>query len=577
MGGGVLTKAGLRRKERAVLPKVAADAAIEALRREGVTHIFGLPGTTTMHLLDALARRTDIRYISTRHEQVAGFMADGFARASGGLGVCMASRGPGAANLTIALHNAHAESVPVLALIGQVADGMVYREAFEEMNLVDLFRPVTKWSLEIHDPKRVPELVQRAAHLAVTSRPRPVMVSIPLDVQTAALPEPGFRRPFSVAGPVPAGEEVARAARLLASARRPVIVVGGGAERAGAAGATAQLAAALGAPVAAAWQRKAAFSDGDPAFIGALGFGALSVTERALREADVVLSLGCRFSQFTSAGYTLLPESCSLIQVDVDAEELGRVYSPAVGLVGDARAAAEALRAALPDPVESIEARRRRRSELRAAYLTEATLPESQPAEGAGSAALVRALALVRDAHNPIFVVDAPSFAVWMQRYLRVDHPGRYVGNAGGAMGWGLPAALGVRLARPSEQVVAVVGDGSFWMVAQDLETAVREDIPVVVVVANNSAYGNTRDRQLVDHGGRVFGVSYKNPDFAELARLLGGHGERVERDEDIGPAIHRAIQSGKPAVVDVIQPAGESLPPGVRPPGVKQEDGLCR
>jgi acetolactate synthase-1/2/3 large subunit len=544
----------------------AADAAIEALERQGVTHVFGLAGTTTLQLLDALYEHPRIRYVSVRHEQVAGFMADGFARGSGGLGVCMASRGPGAANLVIALHNAYGESIPVLALVGQVDDEIVLREAFEELDLVALFDPVTKWSLEVHAAERVPELVARAAQVATTGRPRPVMASIPLDVQRRALPAPVFRPAVTVSHAVPPAAEIGRAAALLAGARRPVVVVGGGAGRAGEA--VARLAGHLGAPVAAAWHRKAAFPDGHPAFVGVLGFGAFDVTERAVREADVVVSVGCRFSQFTSRRWTLLGADAALVQVDVDPEEIGRSYAPAVGLLGDAALTAEALADALhghrvPRAVAD------RRAELRAAYEAERVLPAADGGSGVSSTAVVRALDEVRRRHDPVFVLDAPTFGIWMQRYLPVERPGSYFGNAGGAMGWGVPAAFGIQLARPEERVVCVTGDGSFWMVAQDLETAVRERIPVVTVVTNNFAYGNIRDRQQADHAGRHIGVRYANPDFAAFARLLGAHGERVESEDELGPALERALASGLPAVVDVVQDPDEGLPDGVRPPSV--------
>jgi acetolactate synthase I/II/III large subunit len=547
---------------------IAAETAIEALAREGVDHVFGLPGTTTMHLLDALSQRDDVRFVSTRHEQVAGFMADGFARASGRVGVCMASRGPGAANLTIALHNAFGESVPVLALIGQVDDEIVYREAFEEIDLVALFEPLTNWALEIHDAARVPELLQRAVQVARSGRPRPVMASLPLDVQTRAVREPDFRPPLEVAAPVPPEGALDRAAELLAGARRPVVLVGGGAERAGAREAVAELAERLGAPVAAAWHRKAAFPDSHPVFVGVLGFGALEATERAVAEADVVLSLGCRLSQFTSRRWTLPAAGTELIQVDVDAEELGRAHPVAVALQGDARATAEAL----AERLAGSERRGARVAELRAAYEEQSRLPDAPGEGGVASAQLVRALRGVRERHDPVFVQDAPTFGVWVQRYLPVERAASYYGNAGGAMGWGFPAAMGIQLARPDERVLAVVGDGSFWMVAQDLETAVRERIPVVTVVANNFAFGNTRDRQRADHGGRMFGVFYDNPDFAEFARLLGAHGERVERAEQLEPALERSLASGLPAVVDVIQDRNEGLPPDVRPPGAGRE-----
>jgi acetolactate synthase-1/2/3 large subunit len=276
-----------------------------------------------------------------------------------------------------------------------------------------------------------------------------------------------------------------------------------------------------------------------------------------------VLALGCRLSQFTSRRWTLPPAEAELIQVDVDADELGRAHPVAVALCGDARATAAALAAGVSAAGERSE----RVAELRQEYEEQSRLPDMAGEGGVASAALVGALRALRERHDPIFVQDAPTFGVWMQRYLPVERAASYYGNAGGAMGWGLPAALGIQLARPREQVVAVVGDGSFWMVAQDLETAVREDIPVVVVVSNNFAFGNTRDRQRADHGGRMIGVFYDNPDFAEFARLLGAHGERVERGEELEPALERALASRLPAVVDVIQGRDEGLPPDVRPP----------
>jgi acetolactate synthase-1/2/3 large subunit len=552
-------------------PVIAADAAIEALARQGVTHVFGLAGTTTLHLLDALAAREDMRYVSVRHEQVAGFMADGFARAGGGLAVCMASRGPGAANLAVAVHNAHAESVPLLAIVGQVDDELAHREAFEEVDLVALFEPVTKWALEIHDAARVPELVARAAQVAVGGRSRPVMASIPLDVQQRPLAEPAFRAPVAVAHPAPPPAGIASAAALLAGARRPAIVVGGGGGHARAA--VAALADRLAAPVAAAWHRKAAFADGHPAFVGVLGFGAFDVTERVVREADVVLSLGCRFSQFTSRRWTLLAADTALVQVDVDPEELGRSYAPAVALHGDAGLAARALLDAL-DGHDAGDDVRERRAALREEYERDARLPDVPDGAAVSSAAVVRALDDVRRRHDPIWVLDAPTFGIWMQRHLPIERERSYYANAGGAMGWGPAAALGIQLARPRERVVCVTGDGTFWMVAQDLETAVRERIPVVTVVTNNFAYGNIRDRQRADHGGRLVGVRYGNPDFAAFARLLGAHGERVERAEELGPALERALASGLPAVVDVIQDPDEGLPGDVRPPAVSGPGG---
>jgi acetolactate synthase-1/2/3 large subunit len=545
-----------------------AEVAIGALRREGVRHIVGLPGTTIMHLIDAAGRSPGVRYLSVRHEQVAAFMADGYARAAGGIGVCTASRGPGAANLAIGVHNAHAESIPVLALIGQVPDEIYYREAFEEMDLVRFFGPITKWSVEIHQPSRIAELMQRAVRTALSGRPGPVMVSLPLDVQTAeaAASYQASARPISPAAPAAAVE--AALARL-ASAQRPVIIVGGGVRGPGYSPGLLKLAERLSIPVVTTWLRKNAFPNDSPFFCGSLGYGALAATEDVVREADLVLAAGCRFSEFTTGRWTLLSPGTTLIQIDIDPDGLGRTYVPDLGICADVSQAAQALADAAeeagtsPPPGRATWA-----AAVRADYRQQASPPGSAPgAATVSSAELVAALRTVLGATKATLVQDAPSLGPWIQRYLDLAAPDSYYASGGGSMGWGFPAAMGMQLARPDERFITVSGDGSFWMVAQDLETAVRERLPVVTVINNNFAFGNTRDRQRTAHDGRYLGVFYSNPDFAAFARLLGAHGERVDSGAGLVPALERALASGLPAVVDVIQDRHEGLPPGLLPP----------
>jgi acetolactate synthase-1/2/3 large subunit len=545
-----------------------AGLLVEALRREGVSHVFGLPGTTIMHLIDALYG-SPIRYVSVRHEQVAAFMADGYARASGSAGVCMASRGPGAANLTIGVHNAHAESVPMLVLLGQVADDIYYRDAFEEMDLVRFFEPVTKRAFEVHDTRRIPELAQRAMRVAESGRPGPVLLSLPLDVQTASGADaPAFPR-LRPAPPAPDDAAAAAAAALLAGARRPVIIAGGGVR--GFDPGLVSLASRLKIPVVTSWLRKNVFPNDSPLFCGSLGYGAVEVTDSLVRDADVILALGCRFSEFATRRWTLLSGESTLIQVDIDPEVLGRVYVPAIGICADAGLTTTALLAALgadADPnTDAVAARQAHATAARTAYLAQTQLPEPVARQGTvSSAAIIRALRAILD-QATILVQDAPGLGTWIHRYLDFVHQDTFYAAAGGSMGWGLPAAMGVQLARPHARVVSVSGDGSFWMVAQDLETAVRERLPVVNVINNNFAFGNTRDRQRTAHGGRYHGVFYGNPDFAAFARLLGAHGERVERDEDLVPAIRRALDSGLPAIIDCVQDKHEGLPPDLVPP----------
>jgi len=453
-------------------------------------------------------------------------------------------------------------------LIGQVPDEIYYREAFEEMDLVRFFGPITKWSVEIHQPSRIAELMQRAVRTALSGRPGPVMVSLPLDVQTAeaAARYQATARPIPPAAPAAAVE--AALARL-ASAQRPVIIAGGGVRGPGYSAGLLKLAERLAIPVVTTWLRKNAFPNDSPLFCGSLGYGALAVTEDVVREADLVLAAGCRFSEFTTGRWTLLSPGTALIQIDIDPDGLGRTYVPDVGICADVSQAAQAL----ADAAEEAGAgpppgRAARAAAARADYRQQARPP--RPAPGAApvsSAELVAALRTVLGGTKATLVQDAPSLGPWIQRYLDFAAPDSYYASGGGSMGWGFPAAMGMQLARPGERFITVSGDGSFWMVAQDLETAVRERLPVVTVINNNFAFGNTRDRQRTAHGGRYLGVFYSNPDFAAFARLLGAHGERVDSGADLVPALERALASGLPAVVDVIQDRHEGLPPGLLPP----------
>jgi acetolactate synthase I/II/III large subunit len=567
-----------------------AEVLVRALEAEGVTQLYGIPGTTIMDFLDALAGQDRIRYLSVRHEQGAAFMADGFSRAGGGVGVCVGSRGPGLTNMATAIANANDESVPLLALVGQVADGVADRDAFEELNITAMFAHVTKWCVEVRSADRIPELVQRALRTARSGRPGPVVVSVPLDVLTAEVPDDTPTQPIvRVAPPRPDADAVTRIAEILAASSRPVIIVGGGlgsdasgtaasgtaasgsdasgtaATGSGRAG-VAALAARYAAPAVTTWARKDRFPNDDPHFVGVLGAGALEVTDRAVREADVILALGCRFSEFTTKRYTLLDPSTRLLHVDIDPAELGKIYPPEVAVHADATATVADLLARDEPPPN--EARTRRLKELAADHDEQSKLPVDTGDETAMTTArLIGGLGAVLARRPATLIVDAPSTGVWVSRYLRFAPPAtRYRASAGGAMAWGFPAALGTALARPDERVICLSGDGSFVMVAAEIETAVRENIPVVTVVANNFAYGNTRDRQRFSHGERYFGVFYDNLDLAAYARLHGAHGERVEHPAELEPAIERALDSGLPAIVDVIQDRFEGLPPGARP-----------
>jgi len=551
--------------------RTAADLVVECLVAEGVEVVAGVPGTTIMDVIDSLARQDRIRFVATRHEQVAGFLADGLSRSGRSLGVALVSRGPGAANVSIAVQNAYDESAPFLVLVGQVPDGIAERRAFEEMDVVATFRPMTKWTVEVRHPERIPELLQRAVRTAVSGRPGPVVVSLPMDVLQAEVPDavrPAPRRRSHPPAPAPAA--VDEAVALLSSAERPVLVLGGGAGTR--AGAYLELAERLSAPVVTTWMRQSAVPHDHPAYLGALGYGAHDVTEQAVREADVVVAMGCRFSEFTTKRWTLLSADSRLVHVDIDATELGRVYVPEVGITSDARLAAEAFAARLPSGGRAGAAGRRRRLQKlrkkfdRVSSLGARELLADDPGDGVSSMSAVQVLQDLTERDDILLLQDAPSFAAWTHRHLRLTRPGTLYASAGGAMAWGLPAAMGLALGRPDRRVVSVSGDGSFWMVAQDFETCVREDIRLVNIVMNNYSYGNTRDRQRATFGARYLGVFYDNPDFAEFARSLGGFGVRVEKDADLAVAVAEALAQDRPAIIDVVQDRMYGLPPGLTP-----------
>ncbi|MCI2418351.1 thiamine pyrophosphate-binding protein [Saccharopolyspora sp. K220] len=549
--------------------RTGADLVVECLAVEGVRLVAGVPGTTVMDLIDSFARQDTIRFVSTRHEQVAGFLADGISRSGTGLGTCLASRGPGAANLAIAVQNAYDESVPLLVLIGQVPSDVVERRAFEEMDVLATFRPMTKWTLEIHDVRRVPELLQRAIRTTTSGRPGPVVVSLPLDVLQSPAPEetvPAPRRRIHPPAAAPAA--VDEAAELLAGAHRPAMLLGGGAS--GDPRTYLQLAESTATPLLTTWLRQSIVSHDHRAFLGALGYGAHDISEQVVREADVLLAFGCRFSEFTTKRWTLISPATKLVHVDIDPDELGRIYPPDVGIVADAQLAARALVDATAHAPSA--SRVERLSKLRSTYDQEATLDDeaTAPTSGVSSKNVVRALQELADRSGILLVQDAPSFGPWSHRYLRLPRHRSFFGSAGGAMAWGLPAGMGIALASPDQRVITVSGDGSFWMVAQDFETCVRERIPLVNVVMNNFSYGNTRDRQRFAHDGRFLGVFYGNPDFADFARSLGGFGIRVEADDDLRPALAAALDQDRPVIIDVVQDRMAGLPPGLAPPAAR-------
>ncbi|GAB7053541.1 MULTISPECIES: thiamine pyrophosphate-dependent enzyme [unclassified Paenibacillus] len=527
----------------------AAKAIVEVLLREGVEKAFCVPGESYLSVLNVLYETPRIELISGRHEGGVSFMAEGYAKASGKVGVCFATRGPGATNLSIGLHTAHQDSTPMVAFIGQVESSFRGREGFQEIDLADYFRHLVKWTVELNDARRVPELVHRAFHMARSGRPGPVLISLPQDVldETA---EMVFQESEMLSHPRPDRQAVAKAKEILRHAKRPVIIAGGGVTSTKSAKELVKLAEKLQVPVATAFRRFDAFPNQHPYYIGQLGVGAAPYLVECVREADVVLALGTRFSQITTQNYTLLTSGTKLIHVDISPDELNKVYRPALGIVADTKNFMLDLLAELGESGQSKE---------REAYIQEQRKKYEQYSEVRVTSGqhYVNLEGIMGDLMNhlpsdTIFTSDAGNFYGWMAKHYRFQEEGTFVGPTSGAMGYALPAAIGAKVAQPEKTVVAYAGDGGFMMTVQELETAVRCKIPVLAIVANNNMYGTIRMHQEKHFPKRVIATELSNPNFAQIMTNMGGHGELVEKNEDFVPALQRALASSKPALIEV-------------------------
>jgi acetolactate synthase-1/2/3 large subunit len=523
----------------------AAEYIVRFLTAQGVRVIFGMPGGHNLAVYDALAQQRRIRHVLARNEMGAALMADGYARASGRVGVCLVTSGPGVTNALTGIGVAHGDSVPVLLLSSQVPSPGVGREAgyFHEMDTLPATAPVTKWNARADKPGDVPAVMGEAFRRIRTGRPRPVHVEVPADVLGGPCGGPLGR----VEGEVPAAADpgaVARAARLLAEADRPLILAGGGA--AGAAREVQALARALGAPVLTTAMGKGVMPE-THALSAGLTWRDITPDLRdmerlfspLLARADALLAVGCRFTQLATGNWTM-PIPPRLVHVDVDPEVIGRRYAPAVGIVADAVAALRALRAALragPAPARS-RAWAREVSEARRAR------PPLRP--------FVKALREIL-APDAILCADVVRIAYPLLAQFPVSRPRSVMSSVGFfAMGHGLPGAMGAALAFPRRQVVALAGDGGFLMTGQELAAAVQEGLPLVTIVVNDGALTAIRVLQEKHHGGRRFAVNLRNPDFAAYARAFGALGFTVRRPRDLAPALRRALRARRPAVLDL-------------------------
>ena len=543
----------------------AAELVVQVLADAGVNYVFGISGDSVLALIDAIDRTPGIEYMPVRHEQVGASMADGYARVTGNPAVVLAHMGPGVCNLVIGLASAYRDSYPVIALTGAREQSKIGRDTWQEIDQLALLRPITKWGARIFSADSAPRIMRSAITRALSGRPGPVHVELPKDVARAeSNVEAGeplkFREIQDASRVAPNPMLVERACDLLLSAKRPVILAGGGVLRSGASEALLQLAELLVIPVATSSNGRSSISENHPLSLGPIGRYGTPFADKQVKQADVILGLGCRFSDLTTRDWSLIAPGTKIIHVDIDPGELGRQYQEEISIAGDVGLF---LRAAMGE-VKRMEGARRAPSypeaDPRVASLVKereaersAFFDPSAHASIPGKPQLLVKEIIEVLRPDATIALGSGLYAARYAAKIRVTTPRSYLKSLGlGAMGWAFPAAMGAKVGEPSRQVVALLGDGDFMMVMQDLETAVRENIAVAIVIFNDYGYGSIRELQKTEYGGRVVGSDCTPLRFDELARQMGALGFRTSKVEEVKPALSKILDSDKPGVLEI-------------------------
>lgn len=530
--------------------RTGGDVVAECLAASGVTHTFGVPGEQWLGILDAVGRRSDLTFISTRHEGGAANMAEACGKLTGRPAVVFGTGGVGAAHLAIGVHTARQDSTPLVVIVGQVSTRFREREAWQEIDVAGVFGGLAKHTVEIRDAERIPELLQRAIHVATSGRPGPVVVSIPEDLQSApceASPRPRAQ-PRSPGLSEAACRDVVDA---VAAAERPVVVAGGGVRAAGARDELAAFADRTGLPVVQAWRRSDSFPQDHPRYLGQLGLGTLPAARESVLEADLLLVLGCRLAQVTTHQYSFPTPDQRVVHIDIAESTLVNQPLPAeLALVADVRAALGDLNGTRgwelrPAAQRWVESCLDRHAAQLAADL------EGRPAGAAKLARFAQALdrLLPEDA---IVTCDAGDFSGPFAVHLRFRGERRFLGPTSGSMGYGLSAAIGAKAASPDRATVALCGDGGFLMAVQELETAVRYGLGVIALVCNNNLHGSIARHQRARYGGRLVGTPLGNPDFRALAESFGVKAYRPEEPGDYESVVREALGNDGPSLVEI-------------------------
>src|SRR4051794_31411078 len=542
-----------------------ASSVVRTLETLGVDVVFGIPGGAILPLYDPLMDSKSVRHILVRHEQGAGHAAEGYAHATGRVGVCMATSGPGATNLVTPIADAYMDSVPMVAITGQVASTSIGTDAFQEADISGITMPITKHNYLVTDPAEIPRTLAEAFHIAGTGRPGPVLVDISKDAMQSmtrySMPDrvdlPGYR-------PVarPHGKQVREAARLLLESRRPVLYVGGGVVRARAAAELRRLTELTGAPVVTTLMARGALPDSHPNNLGMPGMHGTVAAVTSLQKADLIVSLGARFDDRVTGKLSTFAPNALVVHADIDPAEISKNRVADVPIVGDAREVIEDLVTVL-----EAEAAQGRRPDLEAwwAWLDDVrgTYPLGYTDPPDGEVAPQRVIQRIGEIAGPdaIYVAGVGQHQMWASQFVRYEKPNTWINSGGlGTMGFAVPAAMGAKVGRPDALVWAIDGDGCFQMTNQELTTCAIEGIPIKVAVINNGSLGMVRQWQTLFYDARYSNTDLKRdrptylPDFVKLADAMGCVGLRCESADDVDATIEKAMGiDDVPVVVDFV------------------------
>jgi acetolactate synthase-1/2/3 large subunit len=540
-----------------------ARAIIECLYEENVEVIFGYPGGVLLHIYDEIYK-SDLRHILVRHEQAAAHAAEGYARATGKVGVCLATSGPGATNLVTGIANAYMDSIPMVALTGQVPSSMIGNDAFQEANITGITMPITKHNYLVQDAKDLPRIIKEAFHIASTGRPGPVLIDLPKDITTEEI-EFSYPDKVDLKGYKPTYkgnlQQVKRAASAIEKAHQPLIYAGGGILGSNASEELLQFAEHIQTPVTTTLTGIGGFPTQHPLYVGMPGMHGTKYANYAIQECDLLIAVGARFDDRVTGKLASFAPNAKILHIDIDPAEISKNITVDIPIVGDAKN----ILASLNKYVKPVE------KETRKEWLDRIEgWKKSYPLHYVGEQDGLKPQYIIEQIYeackDAIIVTEVGQHQMWAAQYYKFSQPRSFITSGGlGTMGYGYPASIGAKVGKPDRVVFNIAGDGSFQMNSQEIATAVQNDIPVIVAIMNNGYLGMVRQWQELFFEKRYSHTCIRDSvDFVKLAEAYGAVGIRVEKTSEVKPALEKAMDSGKPVIIDFIVECEENVSPMV-------------